>query len=134
MFVTGTFLQGSVGLGELPASGLLIDCGHAAALIAVALAVCCGCLWLLSRPGDPDAPAAARTGCTRLRSWADATSGFARRSTGPSRQTTNVHATGFLSRGPQALEGEVGRGGHSSAGTRARRTCRQGSSSGTAPA
>lgn len=59
MFVTGTFLQGSVGLGGLPTLGLLVGGGHAAALMAAALVVCCGCLWLLSRRGDPDAAAIA---------------------------------------------------------------------------
>lgn len=67
MFVEGAFLRGSVGMGALPASVLLIDSGHAWVLILTLLVLCCGLLCLLSRPGNIEAHAAASVRSKRSR-------------------------------------------------------------------
>jgi hypothetical protein len=53
MFAQGTYLSGSgVATGALPSPELLINCGHAWALILIVLALCCALLWIVAEPGD----------------------------------------------------------------------------------
>jgi hypothetical protein len=52
MFFEGAFLRASTGMGVVPQPALLLAPGYAWALVLTVLALCCGLLWLLSRPRD----------------------------------------------------------------------------------
>lgn len=57
MFTEGALLRGTAG-SMLPTSGVLMDWQYAWLLILALLTLCCGMLWVLSRPGKGAARAA----------------------------------------------------------------------------
>ncbi len=65
MLIQGTYPSGVVAAGVIPVPQLLIGPAQAWALILILLALCCGLLWLLTKP----APSAARR--TRAATSAD---------------------------------------------------------------